>query len=111
LQFHNIQFAGETAVGGGIIKKFHVRILGTRFEARNCISEPGPQEPYSNLKKKIYRVAQYNNVPARPIGIRINNVVSYFGPHLQELNWVGHFYWANTKLEAVECVPLPLSSV
>jgi hypothetical protein len=24
---------------------------------------------------------------------------------------VGHFYWANTKLEAVECVPLPLSSV
>jgi hypothetical protein len=26
------------------LKKFHVRLLGTRFKARNYISEPGPQE-------------------------------------------------------------------
>jgi hypothetical protein len=28
-----------------------VRLLGTRFDARNCISEPGPQEPYSDFFK------------------------------------------------------------
>jgi hypothetical protein len=27
-------------------KNFPVRLLGTWFEARNCISEPGDQEPY-----------------------------------------------------------------
>jgi hypothetical protein len=25
---------------------FHVRLLGTRVKTRNCISEPGSQEPY-----------------------------------------------------------------
>jgi hypothetical protein len=26
-----------------------VRLLETRFEARNCISEPCPQEPYKDI--------------------------------------------------------------
>jgi hypothetical protein len=32
----------------GFYQKIHilVMLLGTKFETRNCISEPGPQEPY-----------------------------------------------------------------
>jgi hypothetical protein len=30
-------------------QKVPVRLLGTRFEARNCICEPGPYEPYWNI--------------------------------------------------------------
>jgi hypothetical protein len=29
--------------------KISVRILGTRYEARNCISAPDPQEPYRDI--------------------------------------------------------------
>jgi hypothetical protein len=28
------------------VKNVPVKLLGTGFEARNCISEPGPQKPY-----------------------------------------------------------------
>jgi hypothetical protein len=31
------------------IGRFPVRLLGTRFNARNCISEPCPQEPYMDI--------------------------------------------------------------
>jgi hypothetical protein len=33
----------------GRFKKIPVRLLGTRFKARNCISKPGPQEPYRDI--------------------------------------------------------------
>jgi hypothetical protein len=33
----------------GVWKNIPVRLLGTRFEARNCISEPGTQEPYRDF--------------------------------------------------------------
>jgi hypothetical protein len=29
-----------------VFQKMSRKLLGTRFEARNCISEPGPYEPY-----------------------------------------------------------------
>jgi hypothetical protein len=28
---------------------FHVKLPWTRFKARNCISEPGPREPYRDI--------------------------------------------------------------
>jgi hypothetical protein len=31
----------------GVSKYSHVMLLGTRFRARNCISEPGSQDPYT----------------------------------------------------------------
>jgi hypothetical protein len=33
----------------GVSKSVPVRLLGTRFEAGNCISEPGPEEPYKDI--------------------------------------------------------------
>jgi hypothetical protein len=37
-------------VSTGSFKKIvPVKLLGTRFKARNCISEPGPQEPYRTI--------------------------------------------------------------
>jgi hypothetical protein len=30
-------------------KSAAVRLMGTRFEARNCISEPGSPKPYSKI--------------------------------------------------------------
>jgi nesprin-1 len=33
----------------GLLKKFPVRLLGTRFKARNCIGDPGTQEPYKDI--------------------------------------------------------------
>jgi hypothetical protein len=33
----------------GCFKNVPVRLLGTRFEARNCISEPCPQEPNRDI--------------------------------------------------------------
>jgi hypothetical protein len=33
----------------GYFNEIPVRLLGTRFEARNWISEPGPQEPYRDI--------------------------------------------------------------
>jgi hypothetical protein len=35
--------------GMGVSKNVTVRLLGTRFKARNCICEPGPQEPYRDI--------------------------------------------------------------
>jgi hypothetical protein len=33
----------------GVSKHVPVRILGSRFKARNCISEPSPQETYRDI--------------------------------------------------------------
>jgi hypothetical protein len=33
-------------------KHVPVRLLGSRFEARNCISDPGSQEPYRDIFKR-----------------------------------------------------------
>jgi hypothetical protein len=33
----------------GISRHVPVRLLGTRFKAKNCISEPRPQEPYREI--------------------------------------------------------------
>jgi hypothetical protein len=37
----------------GITKNVPVRLLGTRFETKNCISEPCPQEPYRDILFEI----------------------------------------------------------
>jgi hypothetical protein len=34
-----------------ILQGIPVRVLGTRFNARNCIIEPGPQEDYRKKRK------------------------------------------------------------
>jgi hypothetical protein len=33
----------------GVSKNFPARLLGTRFEARNCINGPGLQDPYRDI--------------------------------------------------------------
>jgi hypothetical protein len=46
-----------------------VRLLATRFEARNSFSEPGPQEPYRNILK--------NTLYKRKTGGRKNNAAKH----------------------------------
>jgi hypothetical protein len=43
----------------GVSKNFPVRLLGTSFEARNCIGESGSQEPCREFfKNALYTVIQ-----------------------------------------------------
>jgi hypothetical protein len=38
--------------------------LGTRFETRNCISEPGPQEPYKDFLEQPYTLFMLHTTSA-----------------------------------------------
>jgi hypothetical protein len=40
---------GQAPILQDVSIKFPVRLLGPWFAARNCISEPGPQEPYRGI--------------------------------------------------------------
>jgi hypothetical protein len=37
------------ALSFAVSENVPVRLLGNRFEARNCFGEPGPQEPYVDI--------------------------------------------------------------
>jgi hypothetical protein len=61
-----------------VFQKIPVRLLGPRFEARNCIiySEPCPQEPYSDFFWKhpviIYFPKHFNGFVNNLSEIKIN---------------------------------------
>jgi hypothetical protein len=39
----------RTGLTSTVVKNVPVRLLGTRFEPRNCTSEPGPRESYGDI--------------------------------------------------------------
>jgi hypothetical protein len=45
-----------------VFENVPVWLLGTRFKARNCISEPGPQDPYREIFLKRPAVSRQVSV-------------------------------------------------